>query len=142
VKASRSSVRRPFRAILPTLTVLVLVGGVASGCGGDSKKATNEPPPTTTTTTTTTIGTAPGAGQSASGAKLFSDNCESCHGTNGAGGHIGPNLQNSAVAGNLAKVEKQVRNGKGAMPPFKGVLSGEEIDVVAHYVVEQIAPKG
>ena len=136
MKASRSGVRWPFRAIVPTLTLLVLVGGVASGCGGGSKKATSEPSPTTTTAT------APGAGQSTSGAKLFSDNCESCHGTNGAGGHIGPNLQKSSVAENLAKVEKQVRNGKGAMPPFKSVLSGEEIDVVAHYVVEQIAPKG
>jgi mono/diheme cytochrome c family protein len=28
------------------------------------------------------------------------------------------------------------------MPPFKGILSGEEIDAVAHCVVEQIAPKG
>jgi mono/diheme cytochrome c family protein len=137
VKASRSSVRWPFRAIVPTLTVLVLVSGVASGCGGGSKKATTEPPPPTTTTAT-----APGASQSASGAKLFSDNCESCHGTNGAGGHIGPNLQKSSVAENLAKVEKQVRNGGAVMPPFKGVLSGEAIDVVAHYVVEQIAPKG
>ena len=136
MKASRSGVRWPFRAIVPTLTLLVLVGGVASGCGGGSKKATSEPSPTTTTAT------APGAGQSASGAKLFSDNCESCHGTNGAGGHIGPNLQKSSVAENLAKVEKQVRNGGAVMHPFKSVLSGKEIDVVAHYVVEQIAPKG
>jgi mono/diheme cytochrome c family protein len=138
VKIDGSSIRWPLRAIVPTLTVLALFGGVASGCGGNTKKATSEPPPPPTTTTAT----APSAGQSASGAKLFSDNCESCHGTNGAGGHIGPNLQKSAVAENLAKVEKQVRNGKGVMPPFKSVLSGEEIDVVAHYVVEQIAPKG
>jgi len=113
---------------VPTLTLLVLVGGVASGCGGGSKKATSEPSPTTTTAT------APGAGQSASGAKLFSDNCESCHGTNGAGGHIGPNLQKSSVAENLAKVEKQVRNGKGAMPPFKGKLTDAQIDAVARFV--------
>jgi quinohemoprotein ethanol dehydrogenase len=135
VKAGRPSVRRPLRAIVPTLTALVLVGGIASGCGGGgNKKATTEPPPTTTT--------APAPSQAASGAKLFSDNCESCHGTNGAGGHIGPNLQKSAIAENLAKVEKQVRNGGSVMPPFKGVLSGAEIDAVAHYVVEQIAPKG
>jgi mono/diheme cytochrome c family protein len=135
VKAGRSSVRRPLLAIVPTLTVLVLVGGVASGCGGGGKKATSEPTPATSTT-------APAPSQAASGAKLFSDNCESCHGTNGAGGHIGPNLQKSAVAENLAKVEKQVRNGGAVMPPFKGVLSGEQIDTVARYVVEQIAPKG
>ena len=136
MKAGRSSVRRPLRTIAPTLTVLVLVGGIASGCGGGgNKKAITEPPPTTTTT-------APAPSQAASGAKLFSDNCESCHGTNGAGGHIGPNLQKSAIAESLAKVEKQVRNGGTVMPPFKGVLSGAEIVAVAHYVVEQIAPKG
>ena len=136
MKAGRSSVRWPLRTIVPTLTVLVLAGGIASGCGGGgNKKAITEPPPTTTTT-------APAPSQAASGAKLFSDNCESCHGTNGAGGHIGPNLQKSAIAESLAKVEKQVRNGGTVMPPFKGVLSGAEIDAVAHYVVEEIAPKG
>ena len=136
MKAGRSSVRWPLRTIVPTLAVLVLAGGIASGCGGGGdKKASSEPTPATTTTT-------PAPSQAVSGAKLFSDNCESCHGTNGAGGHIGPNLQKSAIAESLAKVEKQVRNGGAVMPPFKGVLSGEEIDVVAHYVVEQIAPKG
>jgi mono/diheme cytochrome c family protein len=136
VKTGRSSVRRPLRTIVPTLTVLVLAGSIPSGCGGggNKKAATESPPPTTAT--------APAPSQAASGAKLFSDNCESCHGTNGAGGHIGPNLQKSAIAENLAKVEKQVRNGGAVMPPFKSVLSGEEIDTVAHYVVEQIAPKG
>ena len=137
MKAGRSSLRRPLRTIGPTLTVLILAVGIASGCGGGggNKKATTEPTPATTAT-------APAPSQAASGAKLFSDNCESCHGTNGAGGHIGPNLQKSAIAESLAKVEKQVRNGGAVMPPFKGVLSSEQIDAVAHYVVEQIAPKG
>lgn len=135
MKAGRASARWPLRTIAPTLTVLVLAGGVASGCGGGEKKSTSAPTPATTATT-------PAPSQAASGASLFSDNCESCHGTNGAGGHIGPNLQKSAIAENLAKVEKQVRNGGSVMPPFKGVLSGAEIDAVAHYVVEQIAPKG
>jgi mono/diheme cytochrome c family protein len=136
MKAGRSSLRRPLRPIVPTLTVLILAVGIASGCGGGGeKKATSEPTPATTAT-------APAPSQAASGEKLFSDNCESCHGTNGAGGHIGPNLQKSSVAENLAKVEKQVRNGGAVMPPFKGVLSSEQIDAVAHYVVEQIAPKG
>lgn len=136
MKAGKASVRWPLRTIVPTLAMLVLAGGVASGCGGGGeKKATSGPAPATTTTT-------PAPSQAASGAKLFSDNCESCHGTNGAGGHIGPNLQKSAIAENLAKVEKQVRNGGSVMPPFKGVLSGADIDAVAHYVVEQIAPRG
>jgi mono/diheme cytochrome c family protein len=135
VKAGRSSVRRPLRTIVPTLTVLVLVGGVVSGCGGGGSKSTAEP---TTTTTATETAAAPAA----SGAQLFSDNCETCHGPNGAGGHVGPNLQKSPVAENLARVEKQIRNGSGAMPPFEGMLSNDQIDVIAKYVVEQIAPKG
>jgi mono/diheme cytochrome c family protein len=135
VKAGRSSVRRPLRTIVPTLTVLVLVGGVVSGCGGGGSKSTAEP---TTTTTATETAAAPAA----SGAQLFSDNCEPCHGPNGAGGHVGPNLQKSPVAENLARVEKQIRNGSGAMPPFQGMLSNDQIDVIAKYVVEQIAPKG
>jgi mono/diheme cytochrome c family protein len=46
------------------------------------------------------------------------------------------------VAEHLDRVETQVRHGGGAMPPFSGVLSDQEISTVAHYVVEQIAPKG
>jgi mono/diheme cytochrome c family protein len=140
VKAARPSVRWPLRAIVPALTLLALAG-VASGCGGSSSSSSNTEA-TTTTASPPTTATETGGGQATSGAKLFSANCETCHGTDGAGGHIGPNLQKSSVAENLAKVEKQVRNGSGAMPPFQGVLSSEEIDTVAHYVVEQIAPKG
>jgi len=117
---------------------------VAGGCGGGSK-GTVGPTTTTTATTATTTATArttTGGGQVAAGARLFSDNCESCHGSMGAGGHVGPNLQTSSVAEHLDQVETQIRHGGGAMPPFSGVLSDQEIGTVAHYVVEQIAPKG
>jgi mono/diheme cytochrome c family protein len=120
------------------VAALALVG-VATGCGGGGggDKATVAPPTTVATTTTATGGAA-----TASGAQIFSNNCESCHGPMGAGGHVGPNLQKSPVAGHLDQVENQVRHGGGAMPPFSGVLSDKEIDAVAHYVVEQIAPQG
>ena len=117
---------------------------VAGGCGGGSK-GTVGPTTTATATTATTTATAKtttGGGQVAAGARLFSDNCESCHGSMGAGGHVGPNLQTSSVAEHLDQVETQIRHGGGAMPPFSGVLSDQEIGTVAHYVVEQIAPKG
>ena len=134
MRLATASVRTPLRAIVLTLAALALTGGVASGCGGGDEEATNEP--TTTATTTTT-----GGGQAMSGAQIFSDNCQTCHGPQGAGGHVGPDLQKSSVAEDLAAVEKQVRNGGGAMPAFSGDLSDEEIDTVAHYVVEQIGPK-
>jgi quinohemoprotein ethanol dehydrogenase len=132
---NKLGVSSPLRAIVLTVTALAFAGGVLSGCGGGNDEASPPPPAATTATET-------GDGQATSGAELFSSNCESCHGPNGTGGHVGPDLQKSAVAEDLAKVEKQVRNGKGVMPPFADVLSDEEIDTVAHYVVEQIAPKG
>ena len=132
---SNSGGSSPLRAMVVTLTALALMGGVASGCGGGNDDASTAPPPATTATET-------GDGQAASGAQLFSSNCQSCHGVDGTGGHVGPDLQKSSVAEDLAKVEKQVRNGGGAMPPFSDVLSDEEIDVLSHYVVEEIAPKG
>ena len=126
--------RSATQAVVLAVAALIVVA-VAGGCGGGNKATV---PPTTTAATTTTTG---GGSQVASGAQLFSNNCESCHGPMGAGGHVGPNLQKSPVAEHLAQVEKQIRNGGGAMPPFSGVLSDKEIDAVAQYVVEQIAPK-
>jgi cytochrome c553 len=93
----------------------LIVAGVASGCGGGGNGAVE----TTTAATTTEV----------------------CHGPMGAGGHVGPNLQKSPVAEHLAEVEEQVRKGGGAMPPFAGVLSDQEIAAVARYVVGEIAPK-
>ena len=95
MKRENTSVRSPLRAIVLTLAALAVAGGVVSGCGGSGDKATIEP-------TTTTTATEPGQGQAMSGAQLFSNNCQSCHGPNGAGGHVGPNLQKSSVAENLA----------------------------------------
>jgi len=130
-----SSMRSSLRAVVLTLSVLALVGGLAIGCGGGDDETATAP-------ATTAAATQPGDGEAASGAELFSNNCESCHGPDGAGGHVGPDLQKSPLADDLARVEEQVRNGGGAMPPFANVLSDAEIDTVAHYVVEQIAPKG
>ena len=137
--------RNPQRAIVLTLTALALVS-VGSGCGGGADeetiaRTTNTSATTATTATTTTTATEPSDGQAVSGARLFSTNCQSCHGPDGADGPVGPNLQKSSVAENLAQVTRQIRNGGGAMPSFSGVLSDQKIDVIARYVVEQIAPK-
>ena len=130
---------RPKSRSLPVAmaAAALIVAGIASGCGGGGNKGAVA----TTTSATATTATTTGGSQVASGAQLFSNNCEACHGPMGAGGHVGPNLQKSSVAEHLTQVEKQVRNGGGAMPPFSGVLSDREIDAVARYVVEQIAPK-
>jgi mono/diheme cytochrome c family protein len=131
------------RAIVLTASTLALVAGLATGCGGGTDEAATTQTTTAAAATTTTAATAttPGDDQATTGARLFSTNCQSCHGPDGADGPVGPNLQTSPVAENLAQVMQQIRNGGGAMPPFSDILTDEEIDVVAHYVVEQIAPK-
>jgi quinohemoprotein ethanol dehydrogenase len=72
------------------------------------------------------------------GAQVFADNCSVCHGNLGQGGNGGPDLQHRPGAANLAHVIKQVTNGGGGMPPFKGQLTPAQIKAVATYVTTKI----
>ncbi|HEX4731819.1 MAG TPA: PQQ-binding-like beta-propeller repeat protein [Solirubrobacterales bacterium] len=74
----------------------------------------------------------------AAGKEVFSEECSVCHGATGHGGNGGPDLRTMPLAKTQAGAEKQVTNGGGGMPPFKGVLSEEEISNVAAYVAEDI----
>jgi cytochrome c553 len=76
-----------------------------------------------------------GEGDAAAGEPIFAENCGSCHTLEEAGtsGTIGPNLDDSTL--DQAAVVEQVTNGGGAMPPFQGQLSEEEIQNVAAFVV-------
>ena len=69
------------------------------------------------------------------GAKVFADaGCKNCHTLKAAGakGTVGPNLDQ--LQPSSALVSKQVRNGGGVMPSFKGKLSPKQIQDVADYV--------
>ncbi|MBD2169134.1 c-type cytochrome [Calothrix membranacea FACHB-236] len=80
------------------------------------------------------------AADSASGAKVFSANCASCH----AGGknlvQANKNLQKDALEKygmySADAIIAQVTNGKNAMPAFKGRLKPNQIEDVAAYVLE------
>jgi cytochrome c6 len=72
------------------------------------------------------------------GAEVFAENCSICHGATGHGGNGGPDLRTMPKAKTEAGAIEQVTNGGGGMPPFKGVLSEEEIKAVAAYVVNTI----
>jgi mono/diheme cytochrome c family protein len=70
-----------------------------------------------------------------SGADVFKTaGCANCHAlaTAGANGRVGPNLDQ--VKPDAARVERQVTNGGGGMPAFKGTLSPSQIKAVADYV--------
>jgi alcohol dehydrogenase (cytochrome c) len=79
-----------------------------------------------------------GAPNAQAGKEVFAENCSTCHGATGHGGNGGPDLRTMPLAKEQAGAEKQVTDGGGGMPPFKGVLSEEEIKNVAAYVVEDI----
>jgi cbb3-type cytochrome c oxidase subunit III len=72
--------------------------------------------------------------QSTNGKDIFAANCGSCHTLKDAGtnGTVGPNLDQLKPA--QAIVQRQVINGGGGMPAFKGVLTPEQITAVAKYV--------
>jgi quinohemoprotein ethanol dehydrogenase len=84
---------------------------------------------------TPTPASAPAA---ADGKQLFAENCATCHGALGKGGNGGPDLTAIPRAKNEAHVIKQVTNGGGGMPAFKGQLTDAEIRAVAKYVTTSI----
>jgi mono/diheme cytochrome c family protein len=87
----------------------------------------------------------PGGGKAnvgAQGKQIFtSAGCAGCHTLKDANatGTIGPNLDQLKPPQDV--VEKQVTNGGGGMPAFKGQLSPEQIKAVAAYVAS-VAGKG
>jgi mono/diheme cytochrome c family protein len=84
-------------------------------------------------------GEAPGGGGNAElGAAVFGENCSTCHGATGNGGNGGPDLTTMPLAQTEEGAIQQVTNGGGGMPAFEGVLSEEEIENVAAYVVQEI----
>jgi cbb3-type cytochrome c oxidase subunit III len=65
---------------------------------------------------------------------LFQSNCGSCHTLAEAGtsGTIGPNLDQ--VNPTLQQATRQIENGGGGMPPFKGQLTDPQIRALARYI--------
>ncbi len=85
------------------------------------------------------------AADATAGATVFTTNCAACH----IGGGNAVNQQKTLKKPDLEKYGKdtleaivtQVTKGNGAMPPFRGRLTPEQIENVAAYVLAQ-ADKG
>ncbi len=146
------------RTALALAVLVAAVGVAAAGCGGE-EEATPTPETvtgtvgtettateTTGTTTTETTGTettgtettGPSGlkGDIVAGKAVFtgSAGCTGCHTLADAGstGTVGPNLDDSKPSADL--VVDRVTNGRGAMPPFQGTLTEQQIADVAAYV--------
>ena|SRR3989304_584056 len=69
-----------------------------------------------------------------SGKEVYESNCTSCHGGDGKLGLMGAKDLAVTAMDENACIEI-IKNGKGAMAPFKALLSDEEISAVAKYVM-------
>src|SRR5215203_3766969 len=83
------------------------------------------------------------AADAAAGKKVFADNCTACHSattneTNAGPGLKGlftnPKLPATGRPTNDANVRKQILNGGGGMPGFKGELSDADVDNLIAYL--------
>jgi mono/diheme cytochrome c family protein len=93
---------------------------------------------TTATGSATTVETSGGTVDLAAGKAAWDKaSCGGCHILKAAGGTgtVGPNLDEAKP--DEAEVARQVENGGGAMPPFKGILTPQEIAAVAAYVAKE-----
>lgn len=78
------------------------------------------------------------AEQVAQGRQLFADwSCSACHVLTDANGHghIGPSLDGNTAL-DKAFVISRVSNGQGQMPGFGGLMTAEQIDVLASYIMQ------
>lgn len=64
---------------------------------------------------------------------IYKSNCLSCHGDQLQGG-MGPELAKVGATMSQADIHKQITNGGGGMPPFKGTLTAEQIDTLAAWL--------
>jgi mono/diheme cytochrome c family protein len=92
-------------------------------------------PQDTTTTPQQTTGTGGGGQEAAAqGKQIFTQNCAGCHtlGDANARGQVGPNLDD--LKPDEQTTQRQVTNGGGGMPAFRGQLQDDEIAAVSKYV--------
>ena len=67
------------------------------------------------------------------GEAVYNNYCQTCHGDRLVSTGQTFDLRR-LTAGDRARFENSVRNGKNQMPPWKGVLSDEQIDQVWRYI--------
>jgi mono/diheme cytochrome c family protein len=114
-------------------------GGNTTSTQQDTTSTQQDTTSTEQTTSTPEAGTTSTGGggtqqASAQGKQIFTQNCAGCHTLKdaNASGKVGPDLDQ--LKPDEATTQRQVTNGGGAMPAFKGQLKPDEIQAVSQYV--------
>ena len=75
------------------------------------------------------------------GATLFATKgCAHCHGANGIGGGIGPDLAHVRDRLTPTQIATQIRDGGKAMPAFGDILSSQEVSHLVDYLRSRRQP--
>jgi cytochrome c6 len=121
-----------------SIVLLAPLALLLAGCGGKTVSATPETVVgPLSVPTTTAVGPALPPGKAAAGKAVFaSASCGACHVLAAASstGTVGPNLDDLKPP--LERIQEQVINGGGGMPPFKSQLSNQQIADVSQFVYE------
>jgi len=77
------------------------------------------------------------------GAMLFHERgCEHCHGVDGRGGELGPDLSTIGKRWTKQQIAHQIHDGGGGMPAFGDVLQPDEITTLVEFLhTKRKAPK-
>ena len=65
---------------------------------------------------------------------LYTTRCAACHGMDGTMSVGGSKPLNTSIL-KEEEIISQIKNGKGAMPPFQGRLSDEEISALSKFIL-------
>lgn len=68
------------------------------------------------------------------GSRVYNNYCATCHGDEMVNSGNATFDLRRLRANERTRFETSVTNGKGQMPPWKGVLSPEEMDQIWHYI--------
>lgn len=124
---------RPIHALPVVLVVAALAGcgGGGDDNGGGAQGTTSGAAPAQTRTT---------AADTLDGRTIFiRHTCDGCHTFKAADsiGNVGPNLDD--LKPDFATVRRQVENGGGGMPSYRGELSAAQMDAVARFVADNVS---
>ncbi len=67
------------------------------------------------------------------GEKIYTTYCETCHGENLVNSGQSFDLRKLKVS-ELPRFENSVQNGKGQMPPWRGIISEKDMDLIWAYI--------
>jgi mono/diheme cytochrome c family protein len=134
---------------LKLIIVLTAITGFIVACnnpGGSNSPAANNNGANANSPTPRTV-TSPPPDPFASSREVYSKRCEVCHKADGTGGPVDiagkklkvPSLREGhALTHTDEQVVKQISNGGGGMPPFKKLLTPDEINQLAQFIRQDI----